>query len=679
MKKGKLSVIIASILVCSLVMSQGVYVWAAEGNNSDVIRVSRDVRLQEDFYSATNRDLLNNAKFEDGKSYGLGFGSSARKIRDEDIKALINDLLASEKRYSANSDEKKIINLYKNVLNTEERNKQGIQPIKKMLSDIKNINTIDDLTKSYSNHKISNYLVQFVCNVADRKDSTKYALYIDPTTLSLGNSDEYLIPTQESERKKKLTEDYYINILKLTGYTEEVAKKKVGNLFKFENMITPAILGENESQSRSNILEDMYNVYTLDQLDTLAPNLNLKEIMNELKIDNTNRIIVEQPKWLKALNDVYTKENLPLLKDYLEIMSISDSSDYLSDDFQNASTKYINECYGGQGEISKEEQGMNTVKEFLGMPLGKIYIQKYFSEKSKADVKEMTNEIIENYKKRINNIDWMSNETKKNAMEKLNKLTVQIGYPDKWDDYSKLEVKSYAEGGSLWENANEINNFNIENQRSKVNKSIDRTKFPMNPQTINACYTPETNTITVPAGILQGNIYDPNASKEANLGGIGTVIAHEISHAFDSDGAKYDADGNLKNWWTDEDSKKFEEKTNKVVNFYNQIKMENGENINGTLTLRENTADISGVACILDLMKEIPNSDYKAFFENYTHIYCEIYTKEELENMLKYDNHAPYKARVNAVLSQFEEFYKTYGIKEGDKMYVKPEDRLKIW
>lgn len=678
MKKIKIGKIVICTLVCSLCVSQITYVNAAETTNSKVIRVSNDIRLQDDFYRAVNKNWLNSAEIKEG----LPINSTIMEINEivnTQKKAIITDLLSNERNYSQNSNEKKIINLYKNAMNTEERNQQGIKPIKKMLDDINNIRTLDDLTKSYGDPEISNKLLQFVYTVADRKDATKYALYIDPTALSLDDADEYLKPTEESEEKKKATENYYMNLLKLVGYTEDVSKKKVDNIFKLQNMLAPSLYGEAENEANPNILDDMYNVYTLDQLSASAPNLNLKEILKELKIDNAHKIVVEQPKWLKTLNDIYTPENLQLMKDYIEIMSIDNAAEYLGDEFQTALEKYRNECVGTQGQSTKEENAGGIVDEFLGMPLGKIYVEKYFKDKSKYDVKEMTDELIDNYKKRINNLDWMSDKTKQNAINKLNTLSVKVGYPDKWEDYSNVEVKSYEEGGSLWENVLKLNNFELTKERSEINENVDKEDFDVYPQIVNAWYSPETNSITIPAGILQGKVYDPNASKEANLGGIGAIIAHEITHALDNNGSQYDSDGNLKNWWTDEDKKKFEEKTNKVKDFYDKIKAENGQNVNGTLTLGENIADISGVACTLDLLNKIPNADYKTFFESYTNRNREIYTEVYEENMLKYNPHAPAEARVNAVLSQFEEFYKTYGVKEGDKMYVKPEERLKIW
>jgi putative endopeptidase len=332
------------------------------------------------------------------------------------------------------------------------------------------------------------------------------------------------------------------------------------------------------------------------------------------------------------------------------------------------------------GNQSKEDKAIGLIYSNLQRPFSKIYVNKYFSDKTKNDIQEIVDELRKAYEKRINNLDWMSDETKKNAINKLVKLKIQIGYIDKWDDYSSLRIRSYEEGGSLWENISDKYNLKKQKEFSKLNQNVeDEEASSMEPLTVEAWYMPNSNTISIPAAVLQGEIYNINWSKEKKMGTLGTLIGHEISHAFDNCGAQYDAGGNLKNWWTQEDLKKFEEKTNRVKSFYSQIKLENGKYVNGDLTVGENIADIGGVAVALDVLGEMKNPNYKEFFEGYAGCWHEIMTKEAEESSLKFNPHSPRKVRINAVLGQFDKLYETYGIKEGDKMYVKPEDRLKIW
>jgi len=669
--------VIAGALVCSLLMCQGTYVKAAEVADTNSVTVSNSLSVQNDFYSTINRQWSNTAKIDAGQMSNSTF-METDKVLTEQKKQIIKDLLVNEKKYSENSDEKKMINLYKNTLNMEARNKQGIEPIKQIIDEVKNIKMLKELSNLDGESKIGNPLIDFSCGV-DLKDATKHALYISSTSLSLGDSDEYLKPTENSARMKVLAENYYTTILTLSGYTKEQAKTKVDNLFKFEKLMALSIKGNEEISKNNNAIDEAYNVYTLDQLDSLAPNLEIKTIMKNSGVDNANKIILTEPRWLKALNKIYIEENLPMIKDYIEIINITAAAQFLGEDFEKASTEFANAVSGSEGDIPQDEKAIGMVNSLLGHPFGKIYVQKYFSDKVKDNVKEMTNEIVETYKKRINNLDWMSYKTKKKAIEKLDKLNIQIGYPDKWVDYSNVDIKSYEEGGSLWENVNNLAQFEYERLMSKLNEPVDKSKFACPPQTINAFYNPSSNTITVPAAILQGEFYSLNASKEKNLGAIGAIIGHEISHAFDNTGAKFDADGNLNNWWTEDDYTKFEEKTNKVRAFYSTVKLDDGKNVNGDLTLGENIADIGGMACVLDILKQMPNPDYKTFFESNAVMWREINTKEYEDLKLQYDSHSPNKVRNNIVLAQFDKFYETYEIKENDKMYIKPEDRIQIW
>lgn len=669
-------------LVCALAVSltllPSVSVKAADvkTSNSQSKIVQDNVRLQDDFYDAVNKAWLNGAKIENGKVSNSAF-DEADKVLDGKKKEIITELLANEKNYPSNSDEKKIINLYKNYLNTAARNKQGIEPIKEIIQAVNEVKTIDDIIK-LNEDDIANPLISVSCDV-DLKDSRRYAAYIGTSALSLGDSDEYTKPTEYSKRVKGLVTNYYIKMLRLSGYSEAAAKVKVDNLFKLENMIAPYITGKEEASKDSNIIEKEYNVYKLDKLDQLAPKVKIRDIMKDAKLDNANTIILSNPEWLKALNGIYKEENLQLIKDYIEINNISGIVGCLGEDFQKAQEEFSRQYLGTNGDIPKEQKAINAVDSLLSEPFGKIYIEKYFSDRTKKNVEEITKEIINTYEKRIDNLDWMSNETKTKAKEKLDKIGVQIGYPDKWKDYSEVEIRSFEEGGSLLENLNNIAKFEEDKQVEKINKTVDKNEFLCSPQTINAFYNPTTNTITVPAGILQQPFYDESGKKEKILGGIGAVIGHEISHAFDNTGSQFDGDGNFNNWWTDEDYKKFEEKTNKVREFYNNVKLSNGENVNGSLTVGENIADIGGMACVLDILKDTQSVDYESFFESNADIWREICTKEYEELKLKNDSHSPNKVRVNAVLPQFDEFYKTYGVKESDNMYVKPEDRLKIW
>lgn len=678
MSKIKRWGIIASICTLILTMSptSDIYVRAAEANVQDQ-DTNETVQLQDDFYEAVNNKWMNNTKIEDGKSTNSTFDEIEETVNNQ-TKEIINQLLLDKDKYPANSDEKKIINLYNNILNIEARNKEGLKPVQKILDEIRAAKTTEDIAKLWGNKDVINSTMRFVVE-RDIKDAKTNILYMDSTGLSLGDSDEYTDPTDETVKNKKLTEEYYNKILLLSGYSKEEAKVKVDNMFKFEGMIAPYIMGKKKKAVTSNLIDSMYNVYTMDQLNDLAPNLNLPVVMSSLGIDKANKIVLEEPKWLEALSKIYTQENVPLIKNYIEIVNLIHAANYLSEDFEKANKEYESNLLGITGTISKESDAIDTINSSMGMAIGKIYAERYISPKTKEAVENITKEIIETYKTRINNLDWMSSATKKNAIEKLDKLNVKIGYPENWLDYSKINIKSYEEGGSLFENMMILRNFANERMFNKINKPVNKVKESFTPQTVNAFYSASENSIIIPGGLIQGHFYNPNGSAEENLGGIGTIIGHEISHAFDNTGALYDADGNLNNWWSADDYNQFKEKALKIAQFYSFIEALPGENINGYRTVGENIADIGSMSCLIDILSTMKNPNYKTFFESYAVTWRQISTKEYDEYVLLLDDHSPNKFRVNAVLAQFQKFYDTYGITENNGMYISPEYRLGIW
>ncbi len=678
MNKIKILGILVSVFIFMLMMSPTSYISAiAAETNAETASTNQNVRLQDDFYDAINNQWMNTAKIGDGKSTNSTFDQVEENVTSQ-IKEIINQLLADKDKYAENSDEKKIINLYNNTLNVEARNKEGLKPVGKILDEIRAVKTKDDITNLWINKNILNSTIRFVVE-RDIKDAKTNVLYMDSTGLSLGDPDEYTYPTEETIKNKRLTEEYYNKILILSGYTKEEAKVKVDNMFKFEGMISPYMLGRKKKSITPNLRESMYNVYTLNQLNDLAPNLNLPAIMNSLGIEKANKIILEDPKWLEGFNKIYTEENVPIIKNYIEMVNLIHAANYLSEDFEKANKEYESSLLGITGVESKEDNAIGEINSTMGIAIGKIYAERYIPKQTKEDVEVITKEIIETYKKRINNLDWMSTSTKKNAIDKLEKLTVKIGYPDNWIDYSKINIKSYLEGGSLFENIMEVRAFANERVFSKVNKQIDKSKEGFTPQTVNAFYSANENSIIIPGGIIQGHFYNPNGSKEENLGGIGSIIGHEISHAFDNTGALYDSDGNLNNWWSEGEYKQFKEKAFKIAQFYDLIEALPKENIDGYRTVGENIADIGGMSCLLDILSTMNNPNYKAFFESYAVTWRQITTKEYAEYVLLLDEHSPNKYRVDAVLAQFQKFYDTYGISENDGMYISPEYRLGIW
>ncbi len=638
-----------------------------------IAQSNNEIRLQDNFYETVNKEWLEKSILKQDEEAKSTFTETKDKVNN-DTKRIFNDLLIHENKYLSNTDEKKIINLYNNSINISERNNQGAEPIKKYTQKIKEAKNINELTKLLGDPTINIFsnLINFSVG-SDIYDEKINALYISSTRLVLGDSDQYRNETDKTKNNKENMEKYLVNILMLSGYSREEANKKVSNLFYFENQLASSIIGVNEFADYYNNQENNYKTYKISDINELSNNLDLSYIIKNLGYENVDKVILFEPKWLDKLNEIYNEENLQVIKDYTEVCMISAASKYLSENFRNEYLALQKSLYDIDN-VSLEDETKELVKKNFNSALSKLYVGEVFSEEIKNDVKNITEEIINTYSNRIKNLEWMSASTKDNAIKKLNNIKVNIGYPEEWTEYSNLEIKSYKEGGSLLENIINLEKFSY---KKPVNAKESFNKI--SPEDVNAYYDAESNEITIPAAILQKPFYDINESKEKNLGGLGVIIGHEITHAFDNNGSKFDENGKIKNWWTDEDYKKYEDKIKRIEEVYGNIEALPGIKVNGELTLGENIADIGSMTCMLDILDNIPNVNYDEFFRNFATVWRDITTEEYKVLLLKIDSHSPSDIRVNTVLQQFEKFYEIYNVTENDDMYIKVKDRLSIW
>lgn len=675
---------IITILFLSISMSLNNAAYSSEINiQSSAIansaELKQDIRIQDDFYNAVNKEWLSNTKLEDGcVSYGT-FEEVCGKV-NEDIHNIILDIEKNKDTYDKNSDELKVLNLYHNYLDMDKRNKLGVKPIEKYINKINDVKNIKDLKVLLSENEFSYF--QSLINLGvgpDYKDSNTNVLYVSRSNLGLGNSFYYKDASNKSENIKKVYIDYLTKLHILYGEDEREARKNAEVFYNIENNIAQKIPSYEEEAKDENRIQRSYNIYTIKNLDRLIPNVSFSNLLEKLQISDVNKIIVENPEELKLVNSLITEDNIDNIKSFLKTSVLINTDNFLTSEHRKASDELKKIFYGVETTDLDESCGVKFASCQLNEIVSKLYVNKYFDKESKADVENMAKEIIANFENRLRNISWMSKSTKEEALNKLENINVKIGYPDKWNDYSDIKINSCEEGSSLVENIISIYVSQSEKQFSKLNKPVNKSEWNMGACTVNAYYNALNNEIVFPAGILQSPFYDKNASKEKNLGGIGAVIGHELTHAFDNTGAQFDETGKLKNWWSSNDYKEFTTRSQKVVDYYSKIEISDGKFINGFLTVGENISDLGGIACVLDIAKKAENPNLKDLFENYATVWRETSTKELKEYLLSNDPHAPKKVRVNAVLSQFEEFYKTYDIKEGDKMYVKPEDRVGIW
>ena len=429
------------------------------------------------------------------------------------------------------------------------------------------------------------------------------------------------------------------------------------------------ILDNASSAEEMGSLQSQSNRYTPTSLDELMPQAKPSELLVAIGLKADARMQVFDDKQFAAYATWFTEENLELFKAMQKSALISGFSRYLS---QELAEKF------GYETGAPEEAANEAVQSFLSEELGQLYVERYFPAESKAEVEKMVRMMIEAFKTRISRLDWMEESTKQEAMKKLDNITVLIGYPDQWD-FNNADIKSVADGGSYFANVSASEADKWQKAVQGLDEPVNPRRFPMAAFTVNAAASRNTNTLIFPAGILQAPFYDKNASFEANLGAIGSTIAHEITHMFDDGGAQYDATGTVRNWWADSDYTHFQTLCKKAEHFYDGYEAAPGIPANGKETLSENISDIGGVACGLEVLSTMENPDYDAFFRSFARQWLRAGSYETLAGLAQSDVHAPNILRTNRVLSNFQEFFDTYGIQPGDGMYVAPEDRIVIW
>lgn len=626
--------------------------------------------LKDDFYASVNKDWLDSSVIPAGQS---STGTLYEKMYDtEPLNTLIERTVANP----VGEDAQRIAALYTNILDWDARNTAGIEPIRPYLEAAEAAQSVDEVMavkKQIAKNLAGNALVGFTLS-ADAKDSTRYTVGFAAFSPSL-SKDVYA--NGGSQKDAYLT--YIQTLFEIGGADEASAAADAQRIWEMEKELSTHAL---DRQDYGNV-DKTYNVYTMDELKALYPTLDLDDIYAQSGLARSDdQIVVSDVGLLEASPKYFTEEHLADLKAYLRLTILAGYGGMLSQDFQDASDAYQEAFLGISGTLSDEAMATQLVQQYLSDELGRLYAAEYFSEEAKADVEDMVYDFIDIYEDRIRSLDWMSDATKAKAIEKLGALGVKVGYPDegKWNDYFKgVTLKTADEGGSYFDNVITLlkaqQQMLIEWQGQPVNKDL----WPMAAYTVNACYVPSSNEIVFPAGILQAPLYDVNASREENLGGIGYVIAHEITHAFDNNGAKYDKNGNAADWWTAEDYAAFQQLCDEVTAFYDGVEAAPGITCSGALTLSENIADLGAAQCILEAAQRETNPDLEAMFRAMANTWCSTMPRETAAYYTTVDVHAPDKLRANRVLQTLDAFYTTFGITEGDGMWIAPEDRVAIW
>ncbi|PTX45242.1 endothelin-converting enzyme/putative endopeptidase [Christiangramia gaetbulicola] len=641
---------------------------------------------QEDFFRYVNGAWLDSTEIPNDRTRWGSF-DELRQRTDEDALALLEKTAESDS-LDGSTDQGKAVFLYKSIMDTVTRNKQGVEPVKPYLAKIDKIQSKEDLQAFLVEMSEYGSAGFFSFGVgADSKNSDMNAAYLNPSGLGLPERDYYLLDDADSKDTRKKYKEYITDMLQYLDYTEADAKKAAETILAFETRLAEPRLDKVERRDA----RKTYNPMTVAELQKITPAMQWNSYFEGIGAKDLDTIIVSQPEYMKALQDLLAENSVEDWKTYLKWDLFNSAASSLSTDLEKESWEFYSKTLrGAKEQRPRNERALSTINGVLGEALGKLYVEKHFPPQAKETAKEMVDNILKAYENRINNLSWMSEDTKKKALEKLGTFNVKIGYPDTWKDYSELEIQSPEEGGSYFQNMLNAQKWRVAENMADLGEPVDKTEWFMSPQTVNAYYNPRYNEIVFPAAILQPPFYDYKADAAVNYGGIGAVIGHEISHGFDDSGARFDAEGNLNNWWTEKDLEQFEGLGSELAEQYSAIEVLDSVYINGKFTLGENIGDLGGVNAAYDGLQIHLNENgnpgeidgftpEQRFFLSWATVWRTKMREEALRNRIKTDSHSPGMYRAYVPLQNIDAWYDAFVIKEGDPMYVKPEERVRIW
>lgn len=597
----------------------------------------------------------------------------------KDVKAIIEE--AAKKSNAAGSDEQKIGDYYASFMDRKTRDSKGVAPIQPEFAKIDGILNYSDLAAYFGQANRSGGNVPFSISVeSDFKDPTKYAAITWQGGLGLPERDYYL----STDAKMTETRTKYLAhieaMLKLAGIENPAEKAKV--IMALETTLAKSHMKKEDTRD----IMKLYNPYALADLKTLMPDFDWSAMLTAAGFDKERRLVVTQLEYTKNLNNIIKNTPLDSWKTFLKWGVINNAASSLTTDLDKQNFAFFGKTMSGTEQQEEDwKRAVSVVNGGLGEIVGKVYVKKHFSPEAKEKMNGLVKNLLKAYAESIKTLDWMSETTKKEALRKVDKFMVKIGYPDTWRDYSKLSIDK----SDLYGNNQRATAFEYQRNLEKLGKKVDRTEWGMNPQTVNAYYNPTLNEIVFPAAILQPPFFDINADDAVNYGGIGAVIGHEIGHGFDDQGSTFDGDGVLKNWWTPADLESFKGKTNALVEQYNTFQAFPDLNVNGAFTLGENIGDLGGLSIAIKAYKMSLNGKEAPVLDGYTgiqrvflgwaQVWAEKTRDEALRNQIATDPHSPAQFRVNGVVRNVPEFYEAFDVKPTDKLYLAPEKRVKIW
>ena len=674
MKKGLL---IMSVAIMAAATSCGTKSAGEKVPAIDLASLDPSISAKEDFYQyATGGWQKNHPLKPEYSRYG------SFDVLRENNEIRLNELFQglSSVKAEKGSVQQKISDLYAMGLDSTRLNAEGVNPVKPYLDALESVKDVESYVRAMADIELhGDGGCWGVYAESDMTDNSNTVLYITQSGLALGNRDYYLLAENAELREG------YLNFLKkiFTLAGDEKAEQKAKDAFDFQMTIAEP----SWSMIQQRDVEARYNPMTPEQLYKEYPSLRFDAYLDAMGIPAQSKIILEQPSYFKALNRIVAKTNPRVLRHYLQAQLLSGACGYISDDFTDASFDFFSAQMSGIKEQKPRwKRAMQAPNSILGEAVGEMYVAKYFPEKDKQKMLQIVKNIQKGLSEHVAALDWMSEQTKARAQEKLSSFIVKIGYPDKWKDYSTLEIDAQK---PYYQNLREASLWSMRDNLSKLGRPVDKTEWGMTPQTVNAYYNPTTNEICFPAGILQPPFFNPDADDAVNYGAIGVVISHEMTHGFDDQGRLFDKDGNLNNWWTEEDAASFKAKADKLVAQFDAVQIQDGLYANGSATLGENIADQGGLRVAFTAMKNSfagkepkPIDGFTAeqrFYLAYAILWGQNITPQECARLTLLDVHSLGRNRVNVSLRNLQDFFDAFDIKEGDKMFRPEEERVVIW
>lgn len=676
MKKTVIAFVLAGFLTASLTAPAQ----KATKKFIDPANMDLSVKPGDNFYLYANGNWVKNTPIPGSKTRWGSFD----KLAEESSQALKDLLEEAAANPGKNDLMKRVGDFYASAMDSAAIEKLGAQPVKPYLDEIEKLSSksqVLDHINYLRSHSISSPLYSIGVR-QDSKDITRYIISIGQGGTTLPDRDYYLKNDPRSQKIRTEYTKYIATLFKLCGWEEYKALANAASILQLETAIANAQMSRVEMRDPVKL----YNKFAVNDLSAKTPNLNWQNILTQLGYKTKqDSLIVSNPKFMVFIDSLLAATSLADWKVYLQWGVMKGAAQFLSKDFVDANFAF-NQALSGQKEQTPRWQRMSgLIDGQLGELLGQLYVDKYFNQAAKARMLELVNNLQETFDSRIKQLDWMSDETKQRALGKLHAFTKKIGFPDKWKNYDGLVIKRDDFLGNLMR----CNQWNYQDNINRLGKPIDKAEWGMTPPTVNAYYSPQKNEIVFPAGILRFPFFDFEADDAVNYGGIGAVIGHEMTHAFDDQGRQYDADGSLHDWWTKADADEFKKRADEVVAQYNGYVILDTLHVNGRLTLGENLADLGGLSIAYEAFKHTKQgmsnkkidgfTPDQRFFLNWAQVWRNNILPDAAAQRILTDPHSPGMHRANGPLTNIDAFYKAFNVKEGDNMYKAPDKRTKIW